>query len=211
MRTSSATCTRRTRPRCRTSSTCRTYLAHISPTSRPHLAHISPVQVPYVEYLPPHEQIFTCKVGYSGRNVSQARHFVDDGKRRYISRVCLAYVSPHLTASPLISQARARRWCSPLSPRSRSSSPPRRPPRRSTTLPPRAPPRWSRRCCTWPPYLSLYLPISPSISPYLPGGVGAAAHGRDREAHGGQDARLPNPHPHPIPNPNPKPSPSPQP
>ena len=178
MRTSSATCTRRTRPRCRTSSTCRTYLAHISPTSRPHLAHISPVQVPYVEYLPPHEQVFTCKVGYSGRNVSQARHFVDDGKRRYISRVYLACISPHLAVSPLyLPGAGAAMVLASLAALSQQL-PPEAPPEEvdhpaaegpaevesallhmatlSLPIPPYISlylpisPRWSRRCCTWP-------------------------------------------------------------
>ena len=36
-------------------------------------------EVPYVDYLPPPEQLFTCRVGDNGRNVSQARHFVEDG------------------------------------------------------------------------------------------------------------------------------------
>ena len=59
-------------------------------------------EVPYVDYLPPHDHIFTCKVGDSGRNVSQARHFVDDGAGAAMVLASLAALSQQLPpeASP---------------------------------------------------------------------------------------------------------------
>ena len=56
------------------------YIDHLPSPPRAPACPLTPLtppypslQVPYVDYLPPHEHIFTCKVGDSGRNVSQAR------------------------------------------------------------------------------------------------------------------------------------------